>query len=113
MEKQTSTMENLGQSFFIPDRSSEGAGRKRETSMKSIYNSSEQYTDRGHYAVMTRTTVLKEAQLARVADHLRRNAEELASSSNPPTVSDCRIAGAMVTWAFNIAPLCMDSGSDY
>ena len=81
--------------------------------MHSIQYSTEQYTDRGHFAVMTRTTVLKGAQLARIADHLRRNAEDLVSSSNPPTVSDCRIAGAMVTWAFNIAPSCIDSGSDY
>ena len=81
--------------------------------MQSIHYSCEQYTDRGHYAVMTRTTVLKDAQLAGIADHLRPNAEELASSTNPPTIHDCRIAGEMVTWAFNIAPFCIESGSDY
>ena len=80
--------------------------------MQSIH-SSELYTDLGHYAVMTRTTVLKDAQLARIAGHLRRNADDLALSSNPPTFENCRIAGAMVTWAFNIAPMCIDSGSDY
>ena len=72
--------------------------------MQSIHYS-EHYTDRGHYAVMTRTAVLKDAQLARIADHLRRNAEDLVSSSNPPTVHDCRIAGTMLGWAFNLAPV--------
>ena len=81
--------------------------------MQSIHYSSEQYTDRGHYAVMTRTTVLKDAQLARIADHLRPNAEELASSTNPATLHDCRIAGEMVTWAFSIAPLRIESEFDY
>ena len=72
--------------------------------MQSIQHS-EQYTDRGDYAVMTRTSVLKDAQLARIADHLRRNAEDLVSSSNPPTVHDCRIAGAMLGFSFNLAPV--------
>jgi hypothetical protein len=63
---------------------------------------SELYTDRGHYAVMTRTTVVKSAQLTRIADHLRGNAEDLASSSNPPAVHDCRIAGTMLGWALNL-----------
>jgi hypothetical protein len=73
----------------------------------------EQYTDRGHYAVMTRTTVVKNAQLTRIGDHLRRNAEELALSTDPPTFENCRIAGAMVTWAFSIAPLRIAEGFDY
>jgi hypothetical protein len=68
---------------------------------------SEHYTDKGCYAVMTRTAVLKDAQLARIADHLRRNAEDLADSSNLPTIDDCRIAGAMLGWAFTIAPICI------
>ena len=72
--------------------------------MQSIHQS-EQYTDRGHFAVMTRTAVLKDAQLARIADHLSRNAEDLAASSNPPAIDDCRIAGAMLGWAFTIAPI--------
>ena len=72
--------------------------------MQSIHQS-EQYTDRGHFAVMTRTAVLKDAQLSRIADHLRRNAEDLAESSNRPTIDDCRIAGAMLGWAFTIAPI--------
>jgi hypothetical protein len=62
---------------------------------------------------MTRTTVLKDAQIARIADHLRRNAEELALSSDPPTVHDCRIAGAMLGWAFNLAPVRIADKFDY
>ena len=81
--------------------------------MQSIHYSSEQYTDRGHYAVMTRTTVLKDAQLTRIAGHLRRNAEDLVSSSSSPTIHDCRIAGEMVAWAFSIAPLRIESEFDY
>jgi hypothetical protein len=72
--------------------------------MQSIHHS-EQYTDRGHYAVMTRTTIINNTQLARIADHLRRNAEDLAFSSGPPAEHDCRIAGVMVGWAFNLAPM--------
>ena len=89
-----------------------GRGRKREMSMQSIH-ASEHYTDRGHYAVMTRTAVLKDAQLARIADHLRRNAEDLASSSNPPTIHDCRIAGAMLGFAFSIAPMSIEAKADF
>ena len=72
--------------------------------MQSIHHT-EQYTDRGQFAVMTRTSVLKDAQLARIADHLRRNAEDLADSSNHPTIDDCRIAGAMLGWATTIEPV--------
>ncbi len=73
----------------------------------------ERYTDKGHYAVMTRTTVLKDAQLARIADHLRRNAEDVVFSTNPPTIDNCRIAGAMVGWAFNLVPLRIGTKFDY
>ena len=73
----------------------------------------EHYTDRGHYAVMTRTTVVNDSQLSRIADHLRRGADDLALSTNPPTFENCRIAGAMVTWAFNIAPLRIEEQFDY
>jgi hypothetical protein len=81
--------------------------------MQSIHYSSEHYTDRGQFAVMTRTKVLNDAQLARIAGHLRRNAEDLASSSNPPAVHDCRIAGTMLGWALNLAPLRIQSKFDY
>ena len=81
--------------------------------MQTIQYSTEHYSDRGHYAVMTRTAVLKDVQLARIADHIRRNAEELASSSNPPSTDDCRIAGAMLGFAFTLAPLRIESGFDY
>jgi hypothetical protein len=81
--------------------------------MEAIQYSTEQYTDRGHFAVMTRATVLMDAQLARIADHLRHNAEDLVSTSNPPTIHDCRIAGAMLGWAFDLAPLHIESRFDY
>lgn len=76
----------------------------RETKMQTIYHD-EHYTDQGHCAFMTRTAVLRGAQLIRIADHLRCNAEELADPSNLPTIDDCRIAGAMLGWAFTIAPI--------
>ena len=80
--------------------------------MQSIHQS-EHYTDLGHYAVMTRTTILKDAQLVRIADHLRRNAEDLALSTNPPTIENCRIAGAMLGWPFEVAPVRIGSKFDY
>ena len=80
--------------------------------MQSIHQS-EQYTDRGHYAVMTRTTAVSNAQLTRIADHLRGNAEDLALSTDPPTVDNCRIAGTMVGWAFNLAPVRIAGKFDY
>ena len=81
--------------------------------MQNIHFSSEQYTDRGHYAVMTRTKVLKGAQPARIADHLRLNSDDLTISTIPPTFANCRIAAAMVTWAFRIEQLRMESELDY
>ncbi len=75
--------------------------------------SNEQYTDKGNYAVMTRTTVLKHAQLARIADHLCRNAEDLVSSMSPPSIDNCRIAGTMLGWAYNLAPLRIGTKFDY
>jgi hypothetical protein len=73
----------------------------------------ELYTDKGNYAVMTRTSVLKDARLVRIADHLRRNAEDLASSTDVPTFENCRIAGAMVTWSFNLVPFRIEAALDY
>jgi len=75
--------------------------------------SSEHYTDKGHYAVMTRTTVLKDAQLARIADNLRRNAEDLVFSTNPSTIDSCRIAGTMLGWAFSLDPVRIGTGFDF
>ncbi len=75
--------------------------------------SNEVYTDKGHYAVMTRTTVLKYAQLARIADHLCRNAEDLVSSMNPPSIDSRRIAGTMLGWAYSLAPLRIGTKFDY
>ena len=75
--------------------------------------SNEQYTDKGHYAVMTRTKVLEYAQLARIAGHLCRNAEDLVSSTNPPSVDDSRLAGTMVGWAYDLAPVRIGTRFDY
>ena len=73
--------------------------------MQSIHHTSEHYTDRGHYAVMTRTTILKDAQLSSI--------EDLVSSSNPPAMHDCRVAGGMLGIAFNLAPVRIGSKLDY
>jgi hypothetical protein len=73
----------------------------------------EHYTDKGDFAVMTRTTVLKYAQLASIAGHLRRNAEDLVSSTDPLNIDICRIAGTMVGWAFSLVPLRFGAGFDY
>jgi hypothetical protein len=73
----------------------------------------ELYTDKGCYAVLTRTAVVQNEQLRRIADHLRSDAEDLAFSTIPPTPENCRIAGAMVGWAFNLAPLRIDTRFDY
>ena len=74
---------------------------------------SEHYTDKGCYSVMTRTAVVNYAQLTRIADQLRRNAEDLASSTNPPELENCSIAGAMVGWAFTLVPLRVHARFDY
>ena len=89
-----------------------GRGRKREKNMHTLQRS-EHYTDKGSYAVMTRMAVVTHAQLRRIADQLRSNAEDLAFSTNPPTLENCRIAGAMVGWAFNLVPLCIEAKFDY
>jgi hypothetical protein len=73
----------------------------------------EQYTDKGQYAVVTRTKILNYAQLTRVADHLCRNAEDLAYSTNPPNPENFRIAGAMVGWAFSLRPVRIGTEFDY
>ena len=86
--------------------------RKRITDMQTLQRS-EHYTDKGCYAVMTRTAVVNYAQLTRIADQLRRNAEDLASSTNPPKLENCRIAGAMVGWAFTLVPLSIQAKFDY
>ncbi len=75
--------------------------------------SNEQYTDKGHYAVMTRTTVLKYAQLVRISDHLCRNAEDLVSSINPSSIDNRRIAGTMLGWAYSLVPLRIGTKFDY
>jgi hypothetical protein len=81
--------------------------------MPTTIQRSEYYTDGGHYAVMTRTTALKEAKLARIADHLCRNARQLVASTNPPHIDNCRIAGMMLRWAHNLAPMRIGTRFDY
>jgi hypothetical protein len=73
---------------------------------------SEHYTDRGHYAVMTRTTIVQNAQLTSIADHLRRKAEDLAFSTNPTAIDNCRIAGVMFGWTFNLPPVRLSAKVD-
>jgi hypothetical protein len=87
-------------------------GRRRETNMQTIHPS-EHYTDKGDFAVTTRTTVVKYARLASIAGHLRRNAEDLVSSTDPVNVDNCRIAGTMVGWACSLVPLRLGTGFDY
>jgi len=87
-------------------------GQKARNHMQTLPRS-EHYTDKGCYAVMTRTAVVNYAQLTRVADQLRRDADDLASSTNPPTLENCRIAGAMVGWAFNLVPRRIQTSFDY
>lgn len=87
-------------------------GQKARNHMQTLPRN-EHYTDKGCYAVMTRTAVVNYAQLTRVADQLCRDADDLASSTNPPTLENCRIAGAMVGWAFNLVPLRVRTSFDY
>ena len=75
-----------------------------------LIHNSEQYTDKGDFATMTRTTVLK---LDSIAGHLCRNAEELVSSADPSTINDRRIAGTMLGWAYSLAPLRIGTRFDY
>jgi hypothetical protein len=74
---------------------------------------SEHYADKRGFAVMTRMKVAKYAQLVRIADHLCRNADDLMSSSDSPSVEDCRIAGMMLGWAYSLVPLRIRTGFDY
>jgi len=74
---------------------------------------SEHYTDIGDFAVMTRTSVLKYSQLARIAGHLCRNAEELVSSTDTPTNDNLSIAGMMMSWAYTLVPVNIATRFDY
>lgn len=75
-----------------------------------LIHNSEHYTDKGDFAVMTRTTVLK---LDRIAGHLCRNAEDLVSSTNPPTIDNSRIAATMLGWAYSLTPMRIEMSFDY
>ena len=67
-----------------------------------LIQNSERYTDKGQFAAMTRTTVLK---LDRIAGHLCRNAEDLASQAGSSGFEERRIAATMLGWAYSLAPL--------
>ena len=75
-----------------------------------LIQNSEQYTDKGQFGVMTRTTVLK---LDSIAGHLCRNAQDLASSAGSPGFDERRIAATMLGWAYRLAPLRIDPSFDY
>jgi hypothetical protein len=69
-------------------------------------------SDRGHYAVSTRWAAIENVQLVEIVDPLRRNPEEpTLPSSQPPIVSDCRIAGVTLGFAFHLAPVRIWSSS--
>ncbi len=78
-----------------------------------ILHCSEQYTDKGPYAVVTPTRILSDSRLTRIADHLCRNAEDLAFSTNPPSIDNCRVAGAMLVWALHLTPMRIGTNFDY
>jgi hypothetical protein len=70
--------------------------------------------DIGHtLTTAKRATELRASKLARIAAHLRWNAEDLASSTIPPTPENCRIAGAMLNWAFRLTPIRVGNTFDY
>jgi hypothetical protein len=74
---------------------------------------SEHYTDKQGLATMTRTKVVNYGKLVRIAGHLCRNAEDLATSTDAPCPDSRRIAGAMLIWAYNLAPLRIGTRFDY
>jgi hypothetical protein len=80
--------------------------------MQSLEHS-EHYTDKGQYVVVTRTKVLSHSQLTSIANHLCGNAEDLAFSTNPPMLDNCRIAGAMLGWALKLTPIRIGTRFDY
>jgi hypothetical protein len=73
--------------------------------MQHIQESNEYYTGKDGFAVMTRTKVLSDIELFRIAGHLRSNAEDVVSRTNPPTPDDCHIAQTMLGWSYSLAPL--------
>ena len=73
----------------------------------------EHYTDKGEFAVMTRTTAVRYAGLSGIAGCLCPNADNRASSTDTLSVDNCPIAETMVGWAFSLAPLRIGAGLDY
>ena len=77
-----------------------------------LIHNTEQYTDKGDFAVMTHTTVLKCARPVSIAGHLCRNAEGL-SSADLPTTDNCHISETMSGWACSLAPLRIETKFNY
>ena len=78
-----------------------------------MHDRSEHYTAEQGFATITQTNVVNYAQLVMIAGHLCRNAEDLVTSTDAPCVNSCRIAGAMLGWAYNLAPLRIGARFDY
>jgi hypothetical protein len=49
--------------------------------------------------------VVNNAKLVRIAGHLYRNAEDLATSTHAPRPDSCHIAGAMLLFPYSLVPL--------
>jgi hypothetical protein len=73
----------------------------------------EHYTDKGNYAVMTRTSVIKYAQLARIADHICRNTEDLAAASDRDCGDSYSIDGTMLGGTYELVPLRVQASFDF
>jgi hypothetical protein len=80
--------------------------------MRSI-QPAEHITDQGDFAVMTRTSVRKSAQLVTIADRLCRSAEEHLFSMGQPTIDNRCIAGRMLGQMCNLVPLRVEARFDY
>lgn len=89
-----------------------GSLQKPRNEMQCLEHS-EHYSDKGQYGVVTRTKVLSHSQLTRIASHLCGNAEDLALSTNPPALGNCRTAGAMLGWALSLEPISIGMRFDY
>jgi hypothetical protein len=73
----------------------------------------EHYTDRGDFAVMTRTTVVTDAQAASIVGPRCRKPEDHVSSTDPFGIDNCRITRTMLGWTFSLAPLRIGAGLNY
>lgn len=74
--------------------------------------SNEYYTDKGNYAVMTRTTVVNHGQLAEIAVRFCRRREVLARSSDTSAIDNCEIAETMLGWTYDLPPVRIETEAD-